>query len=708
MRLSAMAIVVLSLVGALTARLWFLTAVEGENAAQAAEANRIRTIHIQAPRGRIFDRNYSILVDNQQVRQLRIDSEELNEATGYDEDERNVVFGRVADALTLYQVPHEDEVAPPGAAPLPVTPWTAADVDDAYQHNADGPFLPIPVADGVPEELEVLLAENHMEYPGIDVEPVAVRSYPHGTLAAHLLGYVKPLDADELQTDAVANETDKPYAPGDDIGKSGVERSYERYLRGTPGTRVIEVDAENNVVRTVRYDPPVPGDDVMLAMDIRVQAILEAKLAAQAHDHSSPGASGVVMDPGDGSVIAMASYPTFNPAELSGRVSQARYNELIGVHEEPDGTLTDLDNGAPLNNKAISGEYLPGSTFKVVTALAALRNGLTTPETPWNDTGTYTVAGCTGSSCEFQNAGGEPTSATSLPSAITQSSDTYFYHLGDQLWGARDAIGDDALQQVAHEFGVAEDTNIDLPSASDGFIWTPEILADLYAEHPDEFMTGDWVPGDSVNMAIGQGYLGVTPVQLTNIYAAIGNGGTLHTPHVVRQILRPRTPDHCPPDNPDGCWDPVVDFTTDPPDDLGTVDIPAPWRSAMMQGLLGVPTVGPLGTGTAHNEFEGFDLANYPIAGKTGTAQKNDEEDYGLFVGMGPVRPEAPPDYVVSSIFEDSGAFGATIAAPVARSIFDGVSHPNDPLLMPAVPNSRTATPVGSTAQGDVAVEAAG
>jgi len=678
MRLSAMAIIVVSLVGALTARLWFLTAVEGEAAEQAAEANRTRVIHIQAPRGRIFDRNKVILVDNEQVRQLQIDSEALNEAVGFEEDGRAEVFQRVADALTLYRVPHEDEVPPPGAPPIEPTPWTVEDVTDAYDHNGEGPFLPIPVANRVPEELQVLIAENRMQYPGIGVEPVAVRGYPHGTLAAHLLGYVKSISEEELETEAVV-ESDKPYAPGDDIGKSGVELAYEEYLRGTPGERVIEVDADNNYVRTVDYTPPVPGDDVMLAMDIRVQSVLEANLAAQAE--GTPGAAGVVMDPGDGAVIAMASYPTFNPAELSGRVSQARLDEL-----------TDLEQGAALSNKAIAGEYLPGSTFKIVTALAGLRAGLITPETPWNDIGYYTVAGCEGSSCEFQNAGREPLGTVNLASSLTRSSDTYYYHLGDQLWGGRGTYGETALQDVAHEFGVAEETGIDLPTESDGFIWTPEIVADLHADNPEAFPTGDWVTGDSVNMAIGQGYMGVTPLQLANMYGAVGNGGTLRTPHVVRQILRPVPGEER--------WQIVVDYEADPPDALGTVEIAPQWRSAIMSGLLGVPTDGPNGRGTAATTFEGFDLAGYPIAGKTGTAQKTNEQDYGLFVGMGPVRGEATPDYVVSAVFEDAGQFGSDIAAPVARAVFDGVSNPGDPNLLPPVPNSRQATPNGSVAMG--------
>ena len=282
-----------------------------------------------------------------------------------------------------------------------------------------------------------------------------------------------------------------------------------------------------------------------------------------------------------------------------------------------------------------------------------------------------------------------------LASSLTVSSDTFYYRLGDQLWGGRDRIGEDALQAAARDFGFDSETNIDLPAASDGFVWTPEILADLYENNPEDFLTGDWFSGDTINMAIGQGYLGVTPLQLTNMYAAIGNGGVRHTPHVVRQILspNPRTEE----------WEVVVDFAAEPPEPLGTVEMEPQWRSAIMQGLLGVPQ-DHLG-GTAGGAFEGFDLANYPIAGKTGTAQKNDELDYGLFVGMGPVRGDAPPEYVVSAVFEAAGLFGGDIAAPTARRVFDGLANQGDPHLLPPVPNSILAEPVGSTPVEDIAVE---
>jgi penicillin-binding protein 2 len=696
MRLSAIAIVVLSLVGALTARLWFLTAVEGEASVSAARANSIRTIHIQAPRGRIFDRNKQMLVDNRQVRQVRIDQRALDEAVAYEEDGRQEVYQRLADSLNLYEVPVQekdvvraakDAAEADGASDAEVdaagdaavgtaanATWSAAIVLAALENNNAGPFVPTPVAEGVPESLEVLLAENQMQYPGVDVEPVAVRYYPHGTLAAHVLGYVKAVTPEELASETV-DDSSKPYALGDEIGKTGVELSYEQYLRGTPGTRIIEVDAANNYVRTIRYDPPIPGDDVMLELDVQVQAMLELSLKEQAEAHQAPGASGMVMDPRDGSIIAMASYPTYDPVELSGRLSTDRYTEL---RDAP---------GAPLTNKVIAGQYPPGSTFKPVTAVAALRAGIVDPAFTYVDQGVYTVQGCEGPGCDFHNPDDNPLGPVNLAQSLTVSSDTYYYRLGDQLWGARETVGEDALQETAREFGFGTDTGVDLPTAIDGSLWTPEILSDLVAEHPENYVEGArWRTGDTVNMSIGQGYLAVTPLQLTNMYAAIANGGELHTPHVGRQVLR-RHPDA-------DEWSVVADVA---PHDIGHVEMRTEWRDAIMQGLLGVPQQGP--GGTAYQAFEGFDLAGFPIAGKTGTAQKTDELDYGLFVGMGPVVSGTTPQYIVSAVFEAGGEFGGTIAAPPVRRVFDGL---RDRATLPMLENMYQATPIDATTRAEV------
>lgn len=674
MRLSALAIVALSLIGALTARLWFLTAVEGEAAVSASESNRLRTLHIQAPRGRIFDRNQQVLVDNRQVRQVRVDTRVLDEAVGYDEDARNEVYGRLAELLALYEVPVDPDVLEKAgelageaddrdlAAEATAGQWTAGIVLAALEENFIGAFIPTPVASEVPEDLEILLAENQLRYPGVDVDRIAVRDYPHGTLAAHVLGYVGPItgqeEIDEIQDPA------KPYELTDEVGRSGVESTYERWLRGTPGERVLEVDASGNVVQQVSYDPPVPGMDIVLSLDLQVQTLLEQQLAAATEVNAAPAAAAMVEDPRSGAVLAMASYPTYRPDDLANGIGADEYAEL-----------TDPDAGQALLNRAISGEYPAGSTFKPVTALAGLRSGFITPETSFNDEGFYFVQGCDEESCRFSSPGEVPLGTVNLQRSLTVSSDSFYYWLGDNLWANNDTLGDDFLQQTAADLGFTAETGIDLASEREGFAFTPEIIRALNEENPEAFPNPEWRAGNTIIMSIGQGDLGVTPIQMTNAYAALANGGTLYRPHLGAEAWTPdpardtwvrasETP----------CDDAPGEPCTVLPTQVGAVELPAAWRDPMIAGLLGVQS----GKGTAAEAFSGFDLGAFPVAGKTGTAQVEGKGAFAWYVGFGPVRQGQMAEYVVTVIVEadegSTGGFGGEIAAPVARRMFDGLS----------------------------------
>ena len=697
MRLSALAIVALSLIGALTARLWFLTAVEGEAAVSASESNRLRTIHIQAPRGRIFDRDQQVLVDNRQVRQVRVDTRVLDEAVEYDEDARNEVYGRLADILALYEVPVDPDVLEKAgeiageeedrdlAAEVAAGQWTTGIVQAALEENFIGAFVPTPVASEVPEDLEILLAENQIQYPGVDVDRIAVREYPHGNLAAHVLGYVGPISGQE-EIDEVQDPA-KPYELTDEIGRGGVESTYERWLRGTPGERVLEVDAAGNVVQQVSYVAPEPGMDLVLSLDLQVQTLLEQQLAAVTEVNESPAAAAMVEDPRNGAIVAMASYPTYSPDDLANGIGDDEYAEL-----------TDPEAGQALLNRAIAGEYPAASTFKVVTGLAGLRAGLLDPSTSFYDDGTYEVQGCPESdpSCTFNNAGAVGTGQVALQRSLTVSSDWYYYWIGDNLWANRERIGDDFLQQTAAEFGFTAETGIDLAGEREGFAFTPAQVAQLHEDYPEDFPYGDWTTGNTINMSIGQGDLGVTPMQLTNAYAAIANGGTLYRPHLGGQAWTPAPAENTWVSDPStACEDAPGEPCTVLPSQVGAVELPAEWRDPMVAGLLGVQS----GDGTAAEAFSGFDLGAFPIAGKTGTAQVDGKGDFAWYVGFGPVQQGRAAEYVVSVIIEaaegSTGGFGGDIAAPVARRMFDGLSGQ---VALPVV-DSRQATPLpaGST-----------
>jgi len=692
MRLSALAIVALSLIGALTARLWFLTAVEGDAAVSASESNRLRTLHIQAPRGRIFDRDQQVLVDNRQVRQVRVDTRVLDEAIEYDEDARNEVYGRLADILALYEVPVDPDVLEKAgeiagetedrdlATEVAAGQWTSGIVEAALEENFIGAFVPTPVASEVPEDLEILLAENQIQYPGVDVDRIAVREYPHDTLAAHVLGYVGPITGQE-EIDEVQDPA-KPYDLTDEIGRSGVESTYERWLRGTPGERVLEVDAAGNVVQQVRYVAPEPGMDIVLSLDIQVQALLEQQLAAVTEVNSSPAAAAMVEDPRNGAVIAMASYPTYSPNDFANGIGEEEYAEL-----------TDPESGQALLNRAISGEYPAGSTFKPVTALAALRSGFITPETSFNDEGFYFVQGCDEESCRFSSPGEVPLGTVNLQRSLTVSSDSFYYWLGDNLWANNDTLGDDFLQRTAADLGFTAETEVDLASEREGFAFTPEIIQELHDENPEAFPFPEWRAGNTIIMSIGQGDLGVTPIQMTNAYAALANGGTLYRPHLGGEAWTPDpSRDTWISDPSTACDDAPGEPCAVLPSQVGAVELPADWRDPMIAGLLGVQS----GEGTAAEAFSGFDLGAFPIAGKTGTAQVTGKGDFAWYVGFGPVRQGQMAEYVVSVIIEaaegSTGGFGGDLAAPVARRMFDGLSGQ---VPLPMV-DSRQATPLPS------------
>ena len=415
---------------------------------------------------------------------------------------------------------------------------------------------------------------------------------------------------------------------------------------------MFEVDAKGHPVRVLENlsKPPIRGDDVWLTVDIGVQSLAEDLLAQGLQDardrvtrtgnHPNRGTGGavVVTDPRNGDVIAMASYPTYDPADFVNGISTSRW-----------AYLNDKANGEAILNRAIQGEYAPGSTFKLVTAAAALTTGLRQPYAPFVDTGSFTIEDCTGQ-CTFRNAGSRAYGTVDLPEAITVSSDAYFYSIGADFWNNRGRLGEEALQEVAREFGFDQQTGVPLPSEADGRIPTPEQRKRQYDANPGLFLERNWFTGDNVNMAIGQGDVAVTPIQLANAYATFANGGTRFAPNIATKVTRGGNPD-------------LVTRTFEPRIN-GTVSLPPEVRTPILDGLVGV-TADP--HGTAHSTFVGFPLDSYPVAAKTGTAQVKGKADTAVFSAFGPVND---PQYEVAIIMEESG-FGGTSAAPVARALFD-------------------------------------
>jgi penicillin-binding protein 2 len=640
-RLSILGIVAVSLFCALFARLWYLQVMAAPEFAVAAESNQQRVIIEPAPRGRILDRNGIVLVDNRISTVLTINEQIFDEL---DPADQNRVVTRLSEELTRYG--------------FPLTPEQI--IQEIYSGRYG--FTPVPIADDIPDALAVYVSERREEFTdAVAVEPRAVRGYPFGRLASHVLGYVGALNETEFE----AHEGDpKNYQLDDEIGKAGVEATFEQQLRGIPGRRVIEVDSSGDVIRELSFTPPVPGNDIVLTIDANLQALSEAALAdelARARGrppsrnsdgvHVAGAGSVVVMDPRNGELLALASYPDYDPATFSDGVSNAEW-----------AALNDPASFYPLINRAIEGQYAPGSTFKLITAYGALHRGAIDETSVINDPGSFTLQDCTGR-CTFYNAGRAAHGAVDIRRALTVSSDVFFYNLGAQFWLARDTWGD-PIQEAAWAFGLGSDTGVALPNEKSGVVPTPALREQRHEQNPEAFPEGNWRTGDNINLAIGQGDMLLTPLQLASAYGTVANGGTVWQPMVVRQVLEPGA------EAVEEQFDPVAN---------AEVALPPNIRQPIVDGLAGVTRSGG---GTARGAFRGFP-AHFAVAGKTGTAEVVGKADTALFVGFGPVEN---PQYVVAAILEESG-FGGSAAAPLVRRIFEPLADPSRlPQLQSGVP----------------------
>ncbi len=644
LRLSLVAVVAVALFASLFARLYDLQVVGADKYQVQAEANRVRTVQVPAPRGRILDRNGKVIVDNRVAVVVAVDRSALGELSQERQDE---VLWRLSVDLTAAGNPTNADIIRERLT------------DDRFSR-----YAPVPVAVDVPEDLKIYLEEHAADYPGVVVERTALRSYPYGPLAVHILGYVGKIGPDELAF--VEGETAKPYTLNDEIGKSGVEQTFERYLRGTPGIRRIEVDAQGDPVRIISERPPRAGDDLVLSLDVDVQALAEQKVQQGLADararpnrdgsrNNGTTGSAVVLDPNNGQVIAMASYPSYDPNMAVDGFDQAEW-----------AALNDPASGTPLNNWAIQGQWAPGSTYKLFVGYAALMTGVMAPDTVFSDRGGYQIPGCSGAKCYRSNAGGAAYGRVTIDRALTISSDAYFYNVGAQFWLQRDRFGgDDAMQNQMRQFGIGDPTGIALTAEKPGRVPT----ATWKREYCDRVDCNDgvWRTGDNVNMAIGQGDVLVTPLQLANGYATFANGGTRYVPQIALRAQAYQT------------GEVTQEFA---PEVAAQVPLPPEVRQPLLDGLANVPR-----SGTATRAFAGFPLDQFSVAAKTGTAQVDNKADTAVFAAFGPVEA---PRYAVSVFLEESG-FGGTASAPVARALFEVLSGVKP--LQPAGPNG---LPVGA------------
>jgi penicillin-binding protein 2 len=633
LRLGIVAIVALSLFAALLTRLWYLQVLSAPEFRLQAAANSVRIVPEPAPRGRIVDRDGDVLVENRASNVVAIDRAKFASEVG----------------LSTWSV--EGWNALPDAtrtkALEPLAAVLAEPVDVLQRRLVDqrtSPYTPIPVDSDVTDDKMVRILEHADDYPAVVAKRVAVRSYPMGNIAPHILGYVGEASETEIA------ESSEELELGDQVGKAGIELAYDRDLRGTDGEQRIEVDAKGKPIRVVSRTPPVGGHDVVLSLDADVQRLAEASLdeglrAARTQRFEDDGrllkadAGAVVVLDTQGALIAMASYPTLDLPSLADGITEAEGKMLF-----------DSANGTPFVNRAIGGVYEPGSTWKLITADAALRSGLITAASTYNDTGTYRIGGDCTQGCNLRNAGSTPFGIVNVNRALSVSSDVFFYDLGARFWFQRGQYGEDAIQKQAAQYGFDDQTGIPLPGERAGRILTPEKKRKLAADSPKLVDGPDWFAGANTNLAIGQSVVQVTPLQLANAYATFANGGDRYQPNVALRVERP---------------DKTV-VRTIAPRKAVHIDLPPSLRDPILAGLRGAVSDPK---GTAHNAFLGFP-AEWPIAGKTGTAQVPPKQDTALFVGFGPIHA---PQYVVAVVMEQGG-FGASAAAPVARRLFGQLS----------------------------------
>ena len=620
-RLTALGVVVLSLFGALFARAWYLQVLDSNTFVAAATSNQVRLVYQEAPRGKVLDRNGKVLVDNVRSQVIAVRKAELSRLP---RARQEAVKARLAALLNL---PREE-------------------LDKRIGDVRYSQYKPVPVAEAVDEGTFIHVKEHQDDFPGVEATVLSRRSYPNGTLGAHVLGYVGEINDRELEANRSSG-----YRLGDTIGKSGIELVHEADLRGTPGVQKLQVNSAGDVLGDpLAVQEPVPGQDVQLTIDLDVQRLAEESLqqgleaARQAVDNEekkhflAPAGSVVVLDPRDGSVLAMASYPTYNPGEF-----------VNGIKPDVFAALTNPASHYPLNNRAITGQYAPGSTFKLMTATAAAERGMINGRTSLTDTGVYKVPDCKGEKCTFRNAGGQSHGRVDLRRSLVVSSDVYYYQLGATFWRERSRYAD-GLQDTARAYGFGAKSGIPLPGDKAGLVPDPELKKRRHDEKPRVFPEGRWFTGDSINMAIGQGDVLVTPLQLANAYATFANGGTRFEPRIAARVL-----------GPDG-----KTLREEQPKPAGGIELSPAVRDPIMQGLRGVIE---REEGTAYYAFAGFPRG-FPVAGKTGTAQVFGKQDSALFAAFAPADH---PQYAISVVLEEAG-FGGSAAAPVARRVLEGIA----------------------------------
>jgi penicillin-binding protein 2 len=611
LRIAILGVIAIALFGALFFRLWALQIISGDRYLEEARNNQVRPFRIPADRGPIIDRNGEILVSNAAGTLVQLWPAALEELAPA---KRRAMLRRLARLLNV-----------------PV-----GEINAKLRRGRSDPLTPVTIREAVHDEKVGYLLEHQASFPGVQVSEIPLRRYEHGALAAHILGYVAEITPEQLEARA-----EDGYAAGDRIGQAGIEDSLDRYLRGVPGSGEVRVDALGRVTSNRRYTQfPESGFQVRLTLDAELQRAAEdalrygIRLAHEDGEWAANGGAVVAMDPHTGEILALASNPTYEPSVYVGRVEPKELERLA-----------DPSANHPALNRAVAGLYPPGSTFKPVTALAAMQEGLLDPTEliqcrPFIEIGRDRQ--------RFENWDPFKNEPMQLTTAIANSCDTYFYDVALRAY----ARPDSPIQTWARRMGFGQPTGVELGPEGGGLIPTP-----AWRQRTFEGIDRIWTSGDSVQLGIGQGDVLVTPIQMAGFYALIANGGKLVEPTILRQIEQPST---------QGDTAEVVrPFRPQRPRDIGL----DPTAVRYVQEGLFDATHASYGTSTSV-------FGDFPrlIAGKTGTAEKYVEigswkglRDQSWWCGYGPY---GDPEVVVCAMVENGG-HGGEAAAPAALKVFE-------------------------------------
>ncbi|HWJ31080.1 MAG TPA: penicillin-binding protein 2 [Gaiellaceae bacterium] len=625
-RVAILGFVALGVFAVLFLRLWALQVLSGDKYLAAAIDNRVRTLRLEAPRGPILDRNGKVLVENAPGTRVELWPADLPKTWP----------AQRAELRALSRV----------------TGVSAKEMLTALNKQGGDPLTPVVVQRGLRRDQIFYLSEHDAQFPGVRLADSFLRKYPYRSLAAQELGYVGQITADEYKTMRKSG-----YLPTDVVGQAGVESEYDTYLRGKDGRAQLTVDSRGHQKGSLtQVQQWTPGHALRLTIDINLQRAAEQalrfgiKLAHAANESHANGGAIVAMDPRNGAILAMASYPTYQPSIYVGKKDMKKLAPLLVQSAAAKANYPGI-------NRAIDAAYPPGSTFKPVTALAAMQERILTPYQPILCSPDFKAYGQT-----FHNWTPLIYQWIDLPTALAMSCDTYFYELGKRFY-LLPADRGHPLQGWANRFGLGEDTGIDLQPEVKGLIPTPEWRRQQYSGKQFTEVDRTWKPGYSIQMAIGQGQILVTPLQMTRLYAMIANGGKLVTPHLADDVERPGMNGH-----PSQV---LRRFGAQPPQPTG-VD-----PNALRVVQQGLEEATHASFGTSSGVFGTFPVN---IAGKTGSAEKltslpgypnavNLTQSW--WCGYGPYDA---PTITVCAVIENGG-HGGTAAAPAALQVFEKYFH---------------------------------